>query len=127
LKKNLTKTKMKILNKNLSSYLKFAGIVFFAIVIFSYAIFQARNIILGPIIEINSPENGISVNKSLVEIVGKARNISHISMNDNQIFTDDKGVFREKLLLSYGYNIITIRVRDRFDREVTKKLELIYK
>lgn len=118
---------MRILNNNLSSYLKLVGIVFLAVAISGYAIFQARNIILGPIINIDSPKNGATVAQSFVEIEGKTRNISYISMNDNQIFTDDKGVFREKLLLSYGYNIITIRVRDRFNREITKRLELIYK
>lgn len=117
----------KILNKNLRTYLKIAGIIFLAVAIFGYALFQARNIVLGPVIEIHSPENGASLEESLVEIKGKVKNISYISMNGYQIFTDDKGVFKEKLLLSYGYNIITIKARDRFNREVEKKLELIYK
>ncbi|MEK7589996.1 MAG: hypothetical protein AAB475_01960 [Patescibacteria group bacterium] len=119
--------KMKILNKDLSSYIKFGGIALFVVIIFGYAFFQARDIVLGPIVEITGPENNASVENSLVEIIGKAKNISHISMNDKQIFTDDKGIFREKLLLSYGYNIITIKTSDRFGREAEKKLELIYK
>ena len=118
---------MKILNKDLHTYLKVAGIIFLAVLIFGYASFQAKTIILGPVVEIHSPQNGASVEESLVEIKGQVKNISHISVNGNQIFTDNKGVFSEKLLLSYGYNIITIKVQDRFDREVEKKLELIYK
>lgn len=118
---------IKILNKDLHTYLKIVGIIFIVITIFGYASFQAKDIILGPIIEIHSPQNGMSVEESLVEIKGKVKNISYISMNGNQIFTDDNGIFSEKLLLSYGYNIITIKVQDRFDREVEKKLELIYK
>lgn len=117
----------KIFNKNLNTYLKIIGIIVFVTAIFGYAFFQARNIVLGPVVEITKPMNGASVESSLVEITGKVKNISHINMNDNQIFTDDKGVFNEKLLLSYGYNIITINARDRFGRVVKKKLELIYK
>jgi hypothetical protein len=117
----------KILNKDLHMYLKVAGMIFLATLIFGYALFQARNIILGPVIEIRSPENGASMEESLIEIKGKVKNISRISMNGNQIFTDSEGMFSEKLLLSYGYNIITIKVMDRFDREIEKVLELIYK
>ena len=117
----------KIFNKNLNTYLKIIGIIVFVTAIFGYAFFQARNIVLGPVVEITNPMNGASVESSLVEITGKVKNISHINMNDNQIFTDDKGVFNEKLILSYGYNIITINARDRFGRVVKKKLELIYK
>jgi hypothetical protein len=121
------KMRIRILNKSLSSYIKFAVIVFFVVIIFGYTFFQARNIILGPVVEITEPLNGASVESSLIEVEGFVKNISHISMNGRQIFTDDKGLFGEKLLLSYGYNIITIKARDRFDREVERKLELIYK
>lgn len=108
-------------------FLKFIFISLFIITIFSYTFFQAKNIIIGPVIEIISPKNGATLEKSVVEITGKAKNISYISMNDNQIFVDGDGVFREKLLLSYGYNIITINTKDRFNREIKKTLELIYK
>lgn len=118
---------MKILKKDLHTYLKVIGIIFIAVLIFGYVVFQARNIVLGPIIKMHSPENGASLDNSLIEIKGNAKNISYISMNGRQIFTDEQGEFNEKLLLSYGYNIITIKVQDRFNREVEKKLELIYK
>mgnify|MGYP000179512293 CR=1 FL=1 len=117
----------KILNKNLNTYLKIVGIILFVVAIFGYAFFQARNIITGPTIKISSPENGSSLEESLVGIKGVAKNISRISMNGSQIFTDDKGIFSEKLLLSYGYNIITIKAKDRFGRDTKETLELIYK
>ncbi|PIT96884.1 hypothetical protein COT82_00780 [Candidatus Campbellbacteria bacterium CG10_big_fil_rev_8_21_14_0_10_35_52] len=93
---------------------------------FGYIIFQARNIIIGPIVKIKTPINGSRLKESLIEIKGVAKNISYISMNDKQIFTDDNGVFSQKLLLFRGYNIIIIRAVDRFGRETQKKLELIY-
>ncbi len=119
--------RIRILNKSLSFYIKFTLITLFVIIIFGYAFFQAKNIVLGPVVEITQPINGSSLESSLIDVRGFAKNISHISMNGRQIFTDDKGLFSEKLLLSYGYNIITIKAQDRFDREIEKKLELIYK
>ncbi|MFQ5662125.1 MAG: hypothetical protein ACE5F2_02640 [Candidatus Paceibacteria bacterium] len=117
----------KNLNKNLSSYLRVFGFIFFIVIILGYASFQARNIIAGPVVKIKTPLNGASVEQSLINIKGVAKNISRISMNDKQIFTDDEGEFSEKLLLSYGYNIITIKAKDRFGRDTEKTLELIYK
>ena len=92
-----------------------------------YIYFQAEDLIRGPILTVTVPKNGTTVNNSLIEVAGKARNISHISMNDRQIFIDEEGVFKEKLLLSYGYNIITVTVEDKFGREVKERLHLIYK
>lgn len=92
-----------------------------------YIYFQAEDLIRGPILTVTVPENGTSVNNSLVEVEGRARNISRISMNDRQIFIDEEGVFKEKLLLSYGYNIITVSAEDKFGREIERKLHLIYK
>ena len=48
-------------------------------------------------------------------------------MNDRKIFIDQQGNFKEKILLSYGYNIITMKANDKFGRNTKKKLELIYK
>jgi hypothetical protein len=113
--------------KNPKTYLKFTIVGIFIITIFGYAFFQARNIISGPIIKIHAPLNGASFNNSLIKIKGIAKNISYISMNDRQIFTNENGEFGEKLLLSDGYNIITIKAEDRFGRKTESKLELIYK
>ena len=92
-----------------------------------YAGFRAKNLFLGPQLNILSPTDGQVVEQSLVEIVGTAKNISFLKLNDNKIFTDEKGVFKEKLLLSYGYNIISVEVEDRFGRVVKKTIRLIYK
>lgn len=113
--------------RNLKTYLKFIIIGIFAIAILGYSLFQARNIILGPVVKIQKPQNGASLNYSLVNIKGITKNISRISMNDRQIFTNGQGEFSEELLLSYGYNIITLKAEDRFGRETKKTLELIYK
>ena len=81
----------------------------------------------GPIITIHTPENGSTLTESLVTIKGVAENISHISLNDRSIFIDEEGRFQEKLLLSYGYNIMTIKAEDKFGRKTEEILELVYK
>ncbi|MCH7756724.1 hypothetical protein IIC45_01410 [Patescibacteria group bacterium] len=92
-----------------------------------YAYRKSADFLEGPTIIIHTPENGITVTHSLVEIKGTAEHIAHISINGRKIFVTEEGLFSEQLLLSLGYNIITLEARDRFDREVKKSLELVYK
>lgn len=113
--------------KSANTYIKLFIGVLFVLLIVMYTYIQFGNFVEGPVITVNSPLNGSTSTDSLITIEGVAKHISHIQVNDNQIFVDENGNFNEKLLLSYGYNIITIEAQDRFDRNVKKTLELVYK
>jgi hypothetical protein len=63
----------------------------------------------------------------LIEIQGRARNIAYINLNGTQMFTDKNGYFDEKLLLSPGYNVVTLDATDKFGKKTEKKMELILK
>ncbi|MCI5108641.1 MAG: hypothetical protein MRY49_02235 [Candidatus Pacebacteria bacterium] len=93
----------------------------------SYFTYQGYDFIRGPIINIYIPENGSSFEDPVIDIEGEARNISFLYLNDNQIFTTPEGFFSEKLILLPGYNIITIRAIDKFNRQVEKDIHLILK
>jgi Glucodextranase, domain B len=97
------------------------------IVIITYSFFATRDLLMGPQINITSPENGSTVSESLVLIHGTTKNIKSISLNDRPIFIDQEGRFGEQLLLAPGYTILTLRAKDRFGREVVKRLELVRK
>jgi hypothetical protein len=105
-------------------FLKIALISVSLMIIGGYSYFEARNLIIGPVISFISPQDGTSTTNPLTEIKGQVKNISFISLNDKQIFTDKNGLFDEKLLLSPGYNIIKLSVKDRFGRQKEKFLQL---
>lgn len=92
-----------------------------------YAYAKAANVIRGPVVEIAEPANGATVSSPLVEVAGTARNVAKISVNDRSIYVDEAGTFREKLLLPYGYTILTVRAEDRFGRRTETHIELVYK
>jgi hypothetical protein len=96
----------------------------FLSLVFLYSLFQARFIILGPEIKISTPKNGASVPAGLVMIEGTAHNVAWITLDDRQIFTDEKGYWKEKLIASPGTSIITLKARDRFGRTKTKSVEI---
>jgi hypothetical protein len=99
--------------------------VLITFIIIGYTYLKTKDYIAGPQITITSPLDGSTVSNSLVEVVGTTKNISFISLNDRPIFIDEKGNFREKLLLYSGYNIMSVKAEDRYKRTVEKTIELI--
>jgi len=115
------------MNRNAISKIRIGLLVLLGVVILAYTVFQAEKLIRGPVIQIYSPQNGSTYSKALIEIEGLARNISHINLNGRKIFTDKNGYFKEKLLLSPGYNIIKLDAEDKFKQYDEKVLEVILK
>ncbi len=101
-------------------------IILSVFLLISYGIFNARNLIIGPTIEIFTPINEETEENVLI-IKGRTKNITLLSVNEKPIFVDKQGLFEEKLLLSPGSNTIEIRVRDRFKKEVLKTIKVYYK
>lgn len=95
------------------------------LVLAGYALFQARLLVLGPTFEVVSPENGSRVASSVISIEGIAKNIAWISLNGRQIFTDERGVWSEKLMVPQGASIMTVKTRDRFGREKEKSIQIV--
>lgn len=92
----------------------------------AYGIFNARNFIFGPSIEVVEPEANLLSENRLISIKGFAKNTSFLKLNNRSIFTDKEGYFNEKLLLNNGYNIIQIVGRDRFRNETKKEFRVYY-
>ena len=91
----------------------------------SYAYSRTKEFVAGPSIVISSPQDGAVLDNTFVELKGIAQNISRISLNGRQIFTDEAGAFNEALLLYPGYNIINVYAEDRFERMVKKSARLM--
>jgi hypothetical protein len=96
------------------------GVLFVA-----YCLFQARFLILGPGISIDSHQDGALVASSTIHLSGTVRNAAWIDLNGKQIFTDENGLWNEKLIVSEGVSIMTVRVRDRFGRETSERISLV--
>ncbi len=99
--------------------------IFIGVIIVGYSLFSARHIIKGPTIIIESPQNGELTKDNFVEIKGKSENLNYITLNDRQIFIDDEGNFKEKLILYEGENTLKLYGKDKFGRETTKYIQVV--
>ena len=86
-----------------------------------------RDFLNGPSIVITEPSDGQTIHEASVSVIGNVQRISGITLNDRKIFTDENGIFTEKVALFHGYNEIEISVKDRFDREERKLLKVVYR
>jgi len=94
----------------------------------AYIYYQSRNFLSGPIITITEPSNKFMVvDEEVLNIVGTAENISHLTLNGADISIDQNSSFNESLLLAEGFNIIEITGTDRFDHSQTEIINITYK
>jgi hypothetical protein len=107
-------------------YLRITLIVVAFVLIVGYSYFRAENLLTGPRLEILEPKNGTTLKTPEIVLKGEAKNISFLTLNGRQIYTDSAGNFSRELLLSGGYNIITVVAKDKFNRVVQKSIQLTY-
>ena len=98
-----------------------------ASIIIGYTVFNSRLLIAGPQIIVKGPETGSVFEDPLIELRGKAKNTSFITLDGNPVYVDEDGNFNEKLLLSPGTSIIKLDATDRFDRAAETTLWYTYK
>ena len=106
--------------------LRVLGILLAIVLIGAYTYTHTRNAFLGPHVQLNEPQHSETVSESLIEIEGTAERASTIAINDKQALLEENGSFSASLLLAPGYNIIEITAVDRFGRESTDHLEIMY-
>ncbi len=90
-----------------------------------YMTFQARFLIIGPEIVLEN-EPSVQQNERIITLSGTARNITHLWLNDRQIYTDENGHFKEALVLGNGYTITTLKAKDRYGRETKVVRSFVY-
>ncbi len=109
----------------LRSYLVRGAVIAALSLIALYTLFEFRHLLAGPELTITYPENGASLREPLLRITGTARNVTHLTLNDRQIFVDAEGNLEETVLLSTGYNAIRLRASDRFGRVEERLFKLM--
>ena len=94
--------------------------------VLTYSLFEAKNLLEGPNLNIISPDkNYVTTASSIFNIVGNAKNIFSLTVNNRPILITPQGDFYDKLLLLPGYNRISIMAKDKFGRESTKIIEAV--
>ena len=90
-----------------------------------YSLFQARHLIEGPTLTlIKIPET--TQTEQVITIEGTTKNITSLTLNGKNIHTNEKGDFKEALVLENGYTIMTLTSQDRFGRTTSLSRSFVY-
>ncbi len=103
----------------------FAALGAFVIFILGYLFYQVHAINQPPHLSINEPKNGARITTSSVIVQGNTDAGVNLSMNDQQIFVDSDGNFKQPVSLSPGEKVLTFIAKNNFGKESTKQLVVI--
>jgi len=76
---------------------------------------------------VREPAAGATFTKPLITVSGEVSRAAFISINDREILTNESGHFAEETLLAQGYNVITVRTKDRFGAVREETREVVYR
>ncbi len=91
----------------------------------AYLVFQARFLLQGPIITLSNLPETVQ-NERVVRLSGSVKNITHLTLNGRQIFTNELGYFDEALIPENGYTIATLAATDRYGRKTNVTRPFVY-
>jgi cytoskeletal protein RodZ len=92
---------------------------------FSYFYFEVDNFSKEPSLIVETPFPNMIIEDSLVEVAGKTDFENKILINNEVVFVDSEGRFKEKVGLQKGVNEITIEAVNKFGKNTQKKINLI--
>ena len=116
--KNYMPSKISITPKTITVSL----LAFFVIFVLGYLVYQVQSINKPPFIKIDSPEDGTRITNSSLLIVGQTSPSANLTINDQQVFVDSEGNFKQPVSISPGEKILTFISRNAFGKESTKQL-----
>lgn len=61
---------------------------------------------------------------SLFTLKGNAKHATFITINGREIYIQKNGDFKERIAMPDGYSVVTIFARNKFGKDVEKKIEL---
>ena len=97
-------------------------VVLIVLVVLSYGLFEARKLLQGPEITIDSPADGSATSTAAVTVVGTAQNIAFLTINDAPSYTNEEGAFVYRFSPPAGYTVVTVAAVDRFGRRANKSI-----
>lgn len=96
----------------------------FIVVGLGYGGFEARRLVAGPQVEVLSPATGSATSSSHLLLTGVAHNISFLTVNGQQAYTDESGRFALLVAPSPGYAAFEVAGTDRFGRRTSKEVHI---
>jgi len=87
-----------------------AGLVFY----------NMRDMVLGTPLEVVTAKDGATLEDTFLPLTGVARHARELLINGRTVAIDRSGKFTDAIILSPGYNIVEVALKDRFGNTDTR-------
>ncbi len=114
------------MNTDAKKILKIVLLSVLLLFIVVYAFFTSKDLIFGVKITNVNIVDGSKVTDNVLKITGNAKNAVDLTLDGREISVDQKGNFNETIALSPGYNIVSIKAKDKFGKSDEKDYKLMY-
>ncbi len=91
---------------------------------FFYLYREASSLIAHPRLIITEPADGEIIKKENGDIKGITDMEAKVFINDQPVLVNDKGEFSENIEFQEGLNVINVRARSKFDKEISKTVTI---
>lgn len=90
-----------------------------------YVFYALKNFTSPPNLEIESPSTETVIRQDRVEVIGKTDEGASLKINDQVVFLDDRGNFKETVKLQSGLNNIELKATNRVKKETVKVVKVL--
>lgn len=90
------------------------------IAVLSLIFTNIKDAFFGTSFQISTAANGATLNDNFLPLSGMAHGAIELLVNGRSINMDRKGNFEDAIILSSGYNIVEVALKDRFGKTETK-------
>ncbi len=94
----------------------FGGLIAGAFIIVAYIAWQVVVLTAPPQLLVTSPQDNVNIDGSSVTVEGKTDTGATLYINDVEVGIDQGGVFKEKISLQSGVNIIKVRAQNKMGK-----------
>ncbi len=101
------------------------SLILLLIIVTGYGLFRVYPIFMGPIITINSPQDGEKVPSTTFILSGKVLRAKEIKLQGRPISIDIDGNFTETLVTHAPYTILVLEATDAYGKKIQKTLRVI--
>ncbi len=87
--------------------------------------FNTKDLIFGSPLSIVTATDGTTVESAFLPVSGNAKHARDVRINGRSVTLDRKGNFADSVILSPGYNVVEVALKDQFGKEKVKTYHLV--
>ena len=94
-------------------------------IVIALVLFNSKDALFGTKLSISTTKDGATLQNQFLPIRGTAKHARTLSINGREVAFDRSGNFADGVLLSPGYNIVEVTLRDQFGNQKNKIYHLV--